>query len=96
METYARTFGITSVVLGLLALLSGLAREVAMADLGADLGINGTGFRIAFFVGSLALAVAGGAGAILALIFGRSAGERFGLPLPGLALSVFAILWSFL
>ena len=87
MGTTARSFGIASLVLGLLALLGRLAFEAASADLGADLGIDGRGFRIAFHLGSLVLAVAGGAGAILALIFGRTAGERFGLPIPGLALS---------
>lgn len=85
----SRGFGVASLVLGLLALLLRLAYEASCADLGADLGIDG--FRAAFHLGSVALSIAGASGALLALIFGRTAGERFGLPVPGLAVS--AVVW---
>jgi hypothetical protein len=87
----ARGFGIASLVLGVLALLARLAYEASCVDLGADLGIDGRGFQIAFHLGSLALSLAGASGAILALVFGRTTAERFGLPLPGLAVS--AMVW---
>lgn len=83
----ARGFGISSLVLGVVALFLRLAYEAATADLGSDLGIDGPGFRIAFQLGSLALSVAGFSGALLALIFGTTVRERFGLPLPGMAVN---------
>jgi hypothetical protein len=80
----ARRCGVAGLILGVLSLGALLAWQVAVADLGSDLGIDGRGFRVAFFLGSWILAgmavLASGGAAFLA----PGWAARAGTALPGL------------
>ena len=84
-------FGIGSLILGLLALASALAYEVACADLGSDLGIASRGFRALFRLSTIALAGFGIALAIPAAATAPTWPSRLGASLPGLLSSAAAI-----
>jgi hypothetical protein len=91
----SRAFSVASLVLGLLALAARVAHEVAQADLGSDLGIDGPWVRLLFHWGSAVVAGLGLCSAIAALTFAPSWRLRFGSPLPGMIVNGVAILWWF-
>ena len=89
----SRTFGVVSLVLGLLALLGRLAFEASHADLGADLDMDAPWTRVLLHLGSFLASLAGVSSAIAAAATASSWRQRIGLPLPGMLVNGMAILW---
>ena len=73
-----------------------LAYEAACADLGATLGIDGKGFRIAFNLGSLLVSTVGILFSFVAMACAPSWKKRVGAFLPGALTNGLAMFWFFL